>query len=71
MEIFPEIGYTNSNDGKHLIIQDNSVTDKAQYSYKIIPFDYFGNEGLPSEIIDIYNATKYSLTAKISNFEKS
>ncbi|NVN94437.1 MAG: hypothetical protein HXX18_04030 [Bacteroidetes bacterium] len=69
MEIFPEIGYTNSNEGKHLIIQDNSVTDKAQYSYKIIPFDYFGNEGLPSEIIDIYNATKYSLTTKISNFD--
>lgn len=66
-EIYPEIGYINSNDGKHLLIHDNSVTDKAQYSYKIIPIDYFGNEGIPSETVNVYHATKYSLTANISN----
>ena len=68
-EIFPEIGYINSTDGKHLMIHDNSVTDKAQYSYIIIPFDYFGNEGVPSETVDVYHATKYSLTAKVSKLD--
>lgn len=68
-EIFPDIGYINSNDGKHLMIHDKSVTDKAQYSYIIIPFDYFGNEGVPTETIDVYHATKYSLTAKVSKLD--
>jgi len=67
VEIFPRIGYRNQGAEKHMIIHDENVTEKAQYTYRIVAYDFFGNEGKALENIDVYNVTINSLTASVSN----
>lgn len=69
--IHPVIMYTTKSNIRHLNIVDESVVDKAQYSYFIIPFDAYGNDGRSSDTVNVYNSTVNTIPAIITGLHAS
>jgi fibronectin type 3 domain-containing protein len=69
--IHPVIMYTTKRNIRHLSIVDETVVDKAQYSYFIIPFDAYGNDGRSSDTVNIYNSTVNTIPAIITGLYAS
>ena len=66
-QIHPVVMYTTRDNNKHLIIMDASVVNKAQYSYYIVPFDAYGNDGQPTDTINIYNTGVNTIPALVTH----
>lgn len=67
-EIHPSIYFTAKEKRNYVNILDNSVQDGAQYSYYIIPYDYFGNESKSSDTVNVYNRTINTMKALVKDF---
>lgn len=55
IEIRPDITYFVEDSKQYLSMEDKTVTDGQQYSYFIIPYDFYGNQAHSSDTIHVYN----------------
>ena len=65
-QIHPLRMYRSVNGEQHLIIADESVVDKAQYSYYLIPFDYYGNDGKSTDTVNVYNSSSGTIPSLVT-----
>lgn len=54
-EVPASTAYTNLNGRTVAVISDESATKGIAYSYVAIPTDYLGNQGTPSDTLNVYN----------------
>ena len=66
--IHPLVLFSNSGGKQYLTLYDESVVNKAQYSYYVAPYDIYGNEGNPSDTVNVYNTRINTMKAIVSNF---
>ncbi len=62
--------YQSANREQHLIIADESVVDKAQYSYYLIPFDYYGNDAKSTDTVNVYNGNAGMIPSLVTRFRR-
>lgn len=67
--IHPTLMYTVNEGKKMMSLIDASVLDKAQYSYYLIPFDYYGNEGTPTDTLNVYNSGMKNIPSIVTNLK--
>lgn len=78
-EVPATVLFTGDTTGKlQLNITDAGVTPKMAYSYYVVPLDILANEGIKSEVVNVFNASKLhdiglalKLTAKGIDAEKA
>lgn len=66
-QIHPQILFNNEQGMQYLTLYDKSVVNKAQYSYYLIPYDIYGNEGQPSDTVNVYNTRINTMKAIVSH----
>lgn len=66
--IHPLVLYNSNNGNQYLTLYDESVVNKAQYSYYVVPYDLYGNEGKHSDTVNVYNTRINTMKAIVSNF---
>lgn len=67
--IHPLVLYTSDQGKQYLTLYDESVVNKAQYSYYVVPYDIYGNEGEPSDTVNVYNTRINTMKAIVSNLQ--
>jgi len=68
-EIFPLITFVEKDRKKSMRVYDDAVHEKGQYTYRIVPYDFFGNQGKAVENLDVYVVDKSSLQATLTGLQ--
>lgn len=68
VQIHPPVFYNDKNGQKYMNITDQSVVNSAQYSYFVIPYDAYGNEGHPSDTVNVYNKRLNTIQPIVTDF---
>lgn len=68
-EIKPSVSFVSSKEGIQVLISDPMVEPQMIYNYIVVPQDFLGNEGIPSDTFMIINNSPFDVMPALLTFD--